>query len=417
MKKVYTSIDIGSDTIKFVVGELFNNGVNVLAAYSIKSKGIRKGLIIDPNLAINAVKDGIKEINNMLGFAIKKAIVNVPDYNAKFTLVNGECDISSEDFVITNEDINKVIKTSVYGKLPINYELVTVLPIFFSTDDKENVVKPLGLKTKKLGVKGIMISVPKKNVYSVLGVMEGAGLDVVDITLNGICSYHEVRNDLMDKKVGAVINIGHDTTNVSIINKGILMNTETIQIGGSNIDKDIECVFGVNVFDARNIKEKFASSHKRFCQLSEVYEIKNNYGELIRLNQLEVTEVVMNRIIEILDFSKKQIKLLTKSNINYIVLTGGLTEIKSFKNLVFDYIGKNAIIHTVDAIGVRDNKYATALGMIKYFIDKMEIRGKNYSMISAVDEEILINPDSRNRKEDTIINKLFSNFLNNKEEK
>ena len=417
MKKVYASIDIGSDTIKFVVGELFNDEVNVLAAHSIKSKGIRKGLIIDPNLCINAIKDGMKEINNMLGITIKKVIVNVPDYNAKFMLVNGECEIENSDSIITNEDINKVIKTSVYGKLPANYELVTVLPIFFSTDEKENVLKPLGLKSKKIGVKGIMISVPKKNVYSVLGVMEGAGLEVIDITLNGLCNYYESRNNDMLKKVGAVINIGHETTNVSIFNKGILMNTETIQIGGNNIDKDIECIFGVNVFEARNIKEKFASSHKRFCQLAEVYEIKNNYGELIRLNQLEVTEVVMKRLIEILEFSKKQIKLLTKSNINYIVITGGLTEIKSFKNLVYEYLGKNTIIHVVDTIGVRDNKYSTALGMIKYFIDKMEIRGKNYSMINTVDEETLITPDSNSKKEDTIINKLFSNFMGNKEEK
>ena len=132
MKKVYASIDIGSDSIKFVVGELFNDEVNILAAHSIKSKGIRKGLIIDPNLCINAVKDGMKEINNILGIVIKKVIVNIPDYNAKFMLVNGECDVQNGDSVITNEDINKVIKTSVYGKLPTNYELVTVLPIFFS---------------------------------------------------------------------------------------------------------------------------------------------------------------------------------------------------------------------------------------------------------------------------------------------
>lgn len=417
MKKVYASIDIGSDTIKFVVGELFNDKVNILAAYSIKSKGVRKGLIIDPNLAINSIKDGMKEINNSLGITINKVIVNVPDYNAKFMLVNGECEIQNEDFVITTDDISKVIKTSVYGKLPSNYELVTVLPIFFSTDDKQNVIKPLGLKSKKIELKGIMVTVPKKNVYSVLGVIEGAGLEVVDITLNGLGNYFEVKNNDLDKKIGVVINIGHETTNVSIFNKGILMNTETIQIGGNNIDNDIECIFGVNVFDAKNIKEKFASSHKRFCQFAEVFEVKNNYGELIRLNQLEVTEVVMKRIIEIIEFSKKQIKLLTKSNINYIVITGGLTEIKSFKNLIHDYFEKNTIIHVVDTIGVRDNKYSTALGMIKYFVDKMEIRGKNYSMISNVDEKLLITPDSNSKKEDTIINKLFSNFMSNKEEK
>ena len=108
---------------------------------------------------------------------------------------------------------------------------------------------------------------------------------------------------------------------------------------------------------------------------------------------------------------------MTKSNINYIVITGGLTEIKYFKNLVHECFGKNTFVHNVDTLGVRDNKYSTALGMIKYFIDKMEIRGKNYSMINTVDEDLLVTPDNKLKKEDSIINKIFSNFMSNKEEK
>ena len=122
-------------------------------------------------------------------------------------------------------------------------------------------------------------------------------------------------------------------------------------------------------------------------------------------------------MIEILDFSKKQIKLLTKSNINYIVITGGQTEIKAFKNLVHDCFGKNTNVYDVDTLGVRDNKYSTALGMIKYFINKMEIRGKDYSMISFADEDLLVTPDSKLKKDDSIINKIFSSFISNKEEK
>lgn len=416
MKKVYTSIDIGSDTIKFVVGELLNDKINVLASHSIKSKGIRKGLIIDPNLAINSIKDGIKEININLGIVVKKVIVNVPNYNSKFMLVTGELELEEES-LITTDDINKLIKTSVYGKLPSNYELVTVLPIEFLVDKKEKLTKIVGLKGKKIGIKGIMITVPKKNVYSVVGVVEGAGLEVVDITLSGLSDYYEVKDAKQDDKIGAIINIGAETTNVSIINKGIFVNTETIQLGGFNVDKDLACIFGINVFDARTIKEKFASSHKRFCQLSEIYEVKNNYGEIIKLNQLEVTEVVMKRMEEILNFAKKQINLLTKKDINYIVITGGLTEIKSFNNLVSDLFGKNAYVYSVNSIGARDNKYITCLGMIKYFVNKMDIRGKEYSMINNNDEELLVTPDNKNKKDDNFLNKFLGNFIGNREDK
>ena len=134
--------------------------------------------------------------------------------------------------------------------------------------------------------------------------MEGAGLEVVDIIISGVADYYQVRNKKLDSKIGAIINLGHETTNVSIVNNGKLMNTETIQLGGVNIENDIAYVFGTNIIDARKIKEKFATSHKRFTNLNDVYELENNLGEQVKLNQLEVTEVVMSRLSEILNFEE-----------------------------------------------------------------------------------------------------------------
>lgn len=413
MKKIYTAIDIGSDTIKFVVGEYFKNKLNILATYEQKAKGIRKGLIVDPNLAINSIKDGIKEINNNLGIDIKKVIVGVPSYNAKFMIVTSEIEITGD--AITTDDVNNLIKASVYSKVEQDYELITVLPLTFLIDGEKE-TKVVGKTGNKLEIKGIMISAPKKNVYSVLSVMEGAGLEVVDITVSVLGDYYEVRNDNLDKNIGAIINLGHETTNVSVFSRGKLMNTETIQLGGINVDKDLAYMFNINVFDAREIKEKFASSHKRFIALNDVYEVKNTAGEVIKLNQIEVTEIVMDRLAELLRLAQKQILLLTKQNISYIVITGGLTEIRAFKNLVYEILGKDVIIYTEDTLGARNNKYITSIGMIKYFIDKMEVRGKEYSMIDEQDEELLINPNNKNSKGKAGITKIFGNFIGTKED-
>ena len=414
MKKIYTSIDIGSDTIKFVVAELYKEKLHILHSSSIKSKGIRKGLIIDSNLMVNSIKDGIKVVSNDLGFQIKKVIVNVPSYNAKFMYVTNKIEINEE---ITTEDINKVIKSSVYGKIDSDYELVTVLPLEFVINESDSVEYPVGLKANTLEIKGIMITVPKKNIFSVVSVMESAGLEVVDITLSGLSDYSEVKRDNIKNKVGAIINIGHDITNVSVFNKGKLMNTEVLQIGGHNVEKDIAYVFGINVIDARTIKEKFSFAHKRFVTLTDTYEIKNNDEKLIKIGQLEVTEVVMSRLTEILNYAKKQILLLTKKNIEYIIITGGTTEMKYFKNLVYEILGKDVIIYLMKDIGIRDNKYISTFGSIKYFIEKMTIRGKDYSMISPLDEELLLTPESKTRRDKVGIAGMFKNFGKNKEEK
>ena len=416
MKKIYTSIDIGSYSIKIIVGEYFENKLNLLASACVSSKGIKKGLIVDPDLVINSIHEGINEVNEKLGINIKKVIVNVPDYNAKFKQVSGCVDVRNENNIITRDDVGRVIKDSVYNKLESGYELVTVVPTNYIIDDNIETSKPVGKNGQKLEIKGIMITTPKKNIYSVLSIIEAAGLEVSDITISGLSDYYEVRIDKLDSKTGALINLGHETTTITIFESGNIIDNETLQIGGINIEKDISYVFGVDREDGRTLKEKFASCHKRFCQLNEIYEVKNTIGELVKLNQLEVSEVVMSRMLEIMNLAKKQIRNLTDKEIEYIVLAGGLTEIKSFKNLAYDVFGKDVIIYNVTQMGARDNKYTTALGMIKYFVYKMESRGREYSMFSIEDEISLITPDKKAKKEN-MVNKIFGSFVAGKEDK
>ena len=228
MKTIYTSIDIGSDTVKFIVSELYKDKFNILASHTIKTKGIRKGLIVDANLVINTLKDGVKEINNNLGIEIKKAIVNVPSYNSKFIYTETSKEITSEDSKITKEDINELIKKSVYSKIPNDYELLTVQPLDFIIDSENKNPYPVGKTGKNITLKAIIIATPKKNIYSVVSVMEASSIELTDITISGLADYYEVKNDSTDKKVGAIINLGHETTTVSIFNRGKIMNTETI---------------------------------------------------------------------------------------------------------------------------------------------------------------------------------------------
>lgn len=416
MRKIYASIDIGTYSIKFVVLEYFNHKFYVLAAHTVQSKGIRKGLIVEPTLVIDAIREGMKKINETLGIEVKKVIVNVPDYNAKFSSVTGSTLVENGK-VVTANDISRVIKDSVYNQLEDNYELVTMVPVQYMIDGEKGISKPLGKSGQKLEIKGIMISTPKKNIYSVLSVLEGAGLEVVDITIGGLSDYYEVRDAQLDKKDGAIIHLGHETTSISIFEDGKLVNNETLQIGGVYVEKDLAYVFGISIFDGRILKEKFASAHKRFCQLNEIYEVKNTIGETVKLNQLEVSEVVMSRMVEILNLAKKQIRLLSSREINYIVLTGGLTEIKSFKNLAYEIFGKDVIIYTVTTLGCRDNKYVSSLGMIKYFADKMESRGKEVSMLGIEEETALITPNNKLKKDNAIKNMIFGNFLTSKEDK
>ena len=180
MKHVYTSIDIGSDTIKVVVCELFNNKLNLLAASSVKSKGIKKGLITNGSEASISLKKAIKEVEDMLGIKIKKVIASIPNYFSEYLIVKGKIDYE-EETLITGKEIVSLLQQAMKTKKLENREMVTMIPIDFIVDDKKGIKDPKGLICNSFQTRAVMVTTPKKNILSVVTLLEHSGLEVVDV--------------------------------------------------------------------------------------------------------------------------------------------------------------------------------------------------------------------------------------------
>ncbi|MDD3048648.1 MAG: cell division protein FtsA [Bacilli bacterium] len=415
MKKIYTSIDIGSDTIKILVGEMFNNKLNVLASSSIRSKGIKKGLIVDASEAIVSIREALEDIEGKLGVKIDKVIASVPAYFANFTVVDGYSTITNAEHKVYGDDIVRTLQACIYNKIPSGEELVTVMPIAFSIDNKNGIKDPKGVVGNKLYAKAVMITTPKKNIYSVVSAIESLGVEVTDINLGAIGDYYEYKNKDTDKCVGAVVNIGDQTTTVSLFDKGLLINLEVIQIGSKNIDNDLSYIYKLNMDESRRLKEVFAVANKHLAQETEVYELLDINKRDVSINQKELSEIVMSRLMEILKLAKKQTSLLTNKKISYIIITGGISEMPGLSSLIEEFFGKDIKIGDIETIGIRNNKYSTVSGMIKYFYDKSVLRGKEYSMFNNEKEEELISSKTKpiNISNDSILGKVFGYFFDN----
>ena len=105
MKHIYTSMDIGTDTIKIVVCELYHNKLNLLASSMYPARGIKKGLITDIGLATESVRGALKDIEDTLGIRIRKLVTNIPSFNAEYQVIKGTAEVKNEDGVVTSEDI------------------------------------------------------------------------------------------------------------------------------------------------------------------------------------------------------------------------------------------------------------------------------------------------------------------------
>ena len=193
MKHIYTSVDIGTDTTKVIVTELYKGKLNLLAASSTKSRGIKKGLITDVNEASLSLKKAISEVEEMLGFKIKKVLVNVPSYFSEFSKIEGELKIDSPDSVISGSHISRVLENALKNS-SFSKEIVSIIPIDFSVDDQTGIRDPKGLMGDLLRVRAVVSLVPKKNIYSVVSLIDSMGLEVVDISLNGIGDINAFKN-------------------------------------------------------------------------------------------------------------------------------------------------------------------------------------------------------------------------------
>lgn len=410
MKHVYTSVDIGSDSIKVVVCELFQNKLNLLAASSFKSQGIKKGLITNIELASQSLKEALSSVEKMIGIKIKRVIASVPSYFAEYSLVKSEIDINDEDGIVTNEHISELIQRASIKKE--DREIVTVIPVDFRINDQTALKDPIGKHAKKLSMRSIVATAHKKSVYSVIGLLDLIGVEVVDVSLNNIGDLCAFKNKDIDKKVGVIVNIGCETTSVSLYNKGIILKSSVISMGGKNIDNDISYMYKTDAKTAKELKHKFALAHKRNANVGDTYEISTSVDDKLKINQFEISEIASSRLEEILNLVKKEMNILTSQKIDYIIITGGTSNMPDIEYVATDVLGKNVSIGTIKLLGIRNNKYSSCVGNIVYFISRLKMRGKNYSMINneEASELATVRKSSVETAKETMLGKIYEHF-------
>ena len=411
MRKIMACLDVGSETIKCVVGEMVKKKLNVLAVAEVPSNGVKNGIVYNPNLLIQPLRNVIQKCEEIMDLPIKQVIVSVPANDAVFSVVTGTIKISNEGNMIDGKDVIRVLQKAVKSNRDENLEYISMMPTSFSLDDNRIVKDPKGLTSKGLSVRGVMISTPKQNIYPVLACLERLNIDVVDIAISSIGDYFEFKGKEYDSGVTGVIDLGDQKTTMAIFNKGVLTNTKVIALGGQNVDNDISFVYKIPANVAKDLKETFALAHKNMAQSSDIRTVDDNLNRKLDINQLEISEVVMSRVLEILNLCKKEINSLTKKEISYIIFTGGLTESRDFRLALEEVFGTDAVIGSITEIGVRNNKYSSCLGLLKYYAYNAKLKDKDYSIFSLEEQQKLsgANYDEENN---SVIGKLFGYIFN-----
>ncbi len=381
---IYSGIDIGSDTIKIVVAKIDKKRFNVLAAVNVLSVGIKKGMIVDADLAGQSISLALDEAEKQLGFRIDKALINVPFYDVDVNVYNGRCFFEGE---VKGEDIITCFKSSV-STIDESLEVVGVFPIDFMIDGKERIHEPIGQKGEQLDCRMLISTIPKKNLYPYLEVLKKCNVEVIDLSFGVNNDFYNLDMKKFHESSGAIIDIGYDKTEVGIFNKGLLVKGETLNFGSKLVDHDISYIYHLDKMTTRNIKENLAMASSKYADEKEQVTYINNDNEEIKIDQLELSQIVEARLEEIFKNVKNSLNNLTNREISYIIITGGISNLPGFDYLL-DNIFHN-IAHSIDLniIGVRNNIYTSCVGMIKYYYDKLEVRGIKYTMYEDISKLI-----------------------------
>ena len=410
MGNIYTGIDVGTDSVKIVVVEKIKKSFNLLASSCTPCSYIHHGEVTNVRALANVIRDGINEVEDMLGLKIDKAICSLNPINLNMDIIKGEVEVEDPNN-ITGVDISNLLNETINSIDFEDQELVTSTPINFVIDGVKKVYDPKNCVGKKLESKIVISSIDKSAMYRMLEAIKLAGVDSIDVCFKSTGDYFTIKNDTYDDQVGAIINIGQDSTNVAIFNKGIQIKNSVINMGSVHVDRDISYIYNCNNDVSRKMKEEFAYTFADDADSNEEMTIKDREGNDKVVKQVGLSKVVEARIREILKLSYDEIKNLTNRKISYIIITGGLSEINGMDHLVDIYFNGLCKVCKINIMGLRHNKYSSVLGTCMYFDDKLALRGKSYNMVNNEEFNNIVSKKEIVSNSENFVSKVFGHFF------
>jgi cell division protein FtsA len=379
--EIYVSLDIGTSSVKAIIGEIVNDSINIIGVGNVKSEGLRKGSIIDINDTVHSIKRAIEEAERMIGMEIRQVIVGISGNQVTLQPCRGIVGVSSQNREITDEDVRRVIDEAQVVSIPQEKEIIGVIRKQFILDGKDEINNPCGMIGVRLEMEGTLITGSNSIITNTLRCVERAGLEVLDIALQPLAA-GEYALSKDEKNLGvALIDLGGGSTTVTVFEQGFLKATSVIPVGGDLITNDLSKVLHTSTEDAEKIKVTHGHAFYDDASEDEFFSVPIiGSDQHQQFNQLYVSEIIEARMEEIFDLIANELKKLGVNDLpGGFVLTGGTANMQGILELA-QVIFQSPVRKAVpNYIGVREPQYTTAVGLIKYAYKNARLPGGTIS--------------------------------------
>ncbi len=372
MSKTILGIDIGSTKICAIIAQKNSESIKIVGSGLVKSKGIKKGIITNIELASKTIKDALEEAKKVAGTNIDQVIISISGTYTKSVESYGVVNIPDKDIGI--KEINRVMMMADHNaNIPNDYERIHLLPYNFKVDNQEFIDDPLGMNGNRLEVHVHIIIAQKTSLNNLKKAVELAGIKIDNIVLTSYASSLAVLNE-DEKELGAgVIDIGGATCNLAINANNSIRYNDFLGVGSNNITNDLSMALHTPLSAAEEVKLKYGSLKKISSELIELPLIgDDNHTNEVSLEI--VSNVIYARVEETLMILAKSIdESGFKDQIGAgIILTGGFTKLEGLRELavaIFDNMPVR-IAKPKNLSGMfealKDPIYSTAVGLVLY---------------------------------------------------
>ena len=369
---VIVGLDLGTTKTCVIVGEITDQGVDIIGIGSYPSEGLRKGVVVNIDSTVEAIKKAVDEAEHMSGCEISSVYAGIAGGHIKGQNSLGIVAVKGRE--VDEEDVQRAIEASKAIAIPTDREILHTLPQNFIVDDQDGIRDPVGMSGVRLEAKVHIVTGAVTSIQNIVKSVNRVGLEINEIILEQIASSEAVlSNDEKDLGV-ALIDIGGGTTDIAVFTAGSVKHTAVLPVGGNYLTSDIATGLRTPLADAEKIKIKYGCAFSALIAKEETIEVPSVGGREPR----EVSRQILGRIVaprmeEILTLAYKEIVKSGYEDILAagVVLTGGTALLEGITELAEQIFNMPVRRGRPTGIGglndvVNSPMYATGVGLVLY---------------------------------------------------
>lgn len=415
MDEYIVGLDIGSSSVCTAAGKLDKHGkVEIVGINYVPCAGIKKGVVIDIDETSEGIKNSIYQLQTMIDAKVTEVYLSIPAEICEIILNKGVVAVSSDDREIKKNDVNRALSASRIITIPSNKEIIGVIPEEYIVDGYNKIKDPIGMSGVRLEVDTQIILSESTIISNLLKCIKKAGLSVKGMVFQPMTSAISVLKEEEMETGVLLLDVGAETTNMTIFKEGKITYLDMMSIGGSIITNDISLCLKLPMSEAEKVKLKYGKIN---LQKEEDFKIKINasYDNTVEISYNILNEIISFRVEELLSLVKnKLIKNEQMESIsNVVIVGGGIALLKGVNGLGKDIIGKPTRIGTPEYIGTVSPLYSSAIGVVEDILNTLKTNPRDEEEFSKKRERYKRDEEETfyEEEKDGIITKIKEFFL------